>query len=85
MENVGKWPQALKDALGHQLAYPGYAFRLQDGTTVRAGGVNRKHGQGSVTVYRGHVVRADGTRRDLEPRGEDFPVAEIAEAWKDAY
>jgi hypothetical protein len=83
MENVGKWPYALKDALGRELAYPGYRFRLLDGTTVHAGRVNRKHGPGIVTVYRGHVDEPDGTRRDLARRGEDFIVAEIAEAWKD--
>jgi hypothetical protein len=58
------WPPPLEEALGHDLDYPGYAFRLKDGTTVHAQAVNRKHGPGNVMVYRGYVNQPNGTRRD---------------------
>ena len=73
-------PVALREALRHNLHYPGYVVRLNDGTMVHAASVNDKHA-GMVTLYRGRVEHPGKRPRELAYRGEDFPLSDIVDAW----
>jgi hypothetical protein len=58
-------------AIRHNLHYPGYVVRLNDGTMIHAASVNDKHA-GMVTLYRGRVSTQANALGTCVPR-RGFP------------